>query len=121
MMTTMMVVALFKGISNYSFSASLTLFPLESSGRIYFHFLPPLILSPFLPTFFWRHADFLYVGGPVTVCRERWEAIAWEMMRELMSWTGLGLNITVGGKLGTISAIQIVDIPAGQLKTDVSD
>jgi len=31
---------------------------------------------------------------------------------------GLTLNVDIGGRLGTISAIQIVDIPAGQLKTD---
>jgi len=37
-----------------------------------------------------------------------------------MDGTGLSLNVDVGGRLGTISAIQIVDIPAGQLKTDVS-
>jgi len=37
-----------------------------------------------------------------------------------MNGTGLSLKVNVGGRLGTISAIQIVDIPAGQLKTDVS-
>jgi len=31
---------------------------------------------------------------------------------------GIGLNVNIGGRLGNISAIQIVDIPAGQLKTD---
>jgi len=31
---------------------------------------------------------------------------------------GLGLNVDLGGRVGNISAIQIVDIPAGQLKTD---
>lgn len=33
---------------------------------------------------------------------------------------GLGLNVNIGGSLGNISAIEIIDIPAGQLKTDVS-
>jgi len=49
------------------------------------------------------------VGGPLR-----------ESRRELTNGTGFGLKVDVGGRLGTISAIQIVDIPAGQLKTDVS-
>jgi len=36
----------------------------------------------------------------------------------LLAGQVLGLDVNVGGKLGNISAIQIVDIPAGQLKTD---
>jgi len=36
----------------------------------------------------------------------------------LFAGQGLGLNVNIGGRLGNISAIQIVDIPAGQLKTD---
>lgn len=36
----------------------------------------------------------------------------------LLAGQGLGLNVNIGGRFGNISAIQIVDIPAGQLKTD---
>jgi len=39
-------------------------------------------------------------------------------MFALFAGQGLGLNVDIGRGLGTISAIQIVDIPAGQLKTD---
>ena len=98
-----------------SLSSSFTLFPFESSGRIfYFHF------KPFLVVFFGRHAVFLRGSGAGIACQHRWETTARERSRELMNGTGLSLKVNVGGRLGTISAIQIVDIPAGQLKTDVS-
>jgi len=37
---------------------------------------------------------------------------------KLFAGQGLGLSVDIGGSLGNISAIQIIDIPAGQLKTD---
>ena len=40
--------------------------------------------------------------------------------RELIIWTGLGLSVDVGGSIGNVSAVEMIDIPAGELKTDVS-
>ena len=93
---------------------SFCLNPLGGSVSTFsFQALPRLFLG--------RHAGFVRTGGVRTVCRKRWEANIWvKKERAQYEWTGLGLNVSIGGSLGTISALQIVDIPAGQLKTDVS-
>jgi len=36
----------------------------------------------------------------------------------LFARQGLGLSVDIGGSIGNVSAIQMIDIPAGQLKTD---
>lgn len=75
----------------------------------------------FSPQFLERHAVFLCGSGAGIVCQARWGRLtSGNGGGDLLIWTGLGLNIDIGGSLGNVSAIQIIDIPAGQLKDDVS-
>lgn len=85
------------GCFSHSLSLSFTLFLFKPSERVRFHFIP----SPFSSVFLGDMQIFFFLA-----------------VLALFAGQGLGLNVNIGGSLGNVSAIQIVDIPAGQLKTE---
>ena len=115
----MVVMAILQGIvatllACFSHSLSLSFRPNPLRGTTF------ILFQAHSRLFLGRYAVFLHPGGFGIVCRARWGLRFRKGGENLWIGTGLGLSVNIGGSLGNITAVQIVDIPAGQLKTDVS-
>ena len=70
--------------------------------------------------FCFSHASFLRSCGLLRARRPRYVFVLPNREKETDRYVAMALNIVFGGALGNLTASQVLAIPDGQLKTDVS-